>query len=566
MLTTRRRRGDRRDDRRDGGQTVVIFAVFLVVLLGSAAIAVDYGSWLKSRRDYQNVVDAASLAGSVQLVRPITVAKQIAARQAAWKSIEDQLGLSLDEVGFANAGSTPAGGTGQVVGPWRIWVSTPPLGGATSYAGDYAGSNRVVYVWIERNNEAFFSRVFGLGDRIVSAWATSGTFPNRFAVITLRKNGNPTNGNPTDLDISGGTVLNVFDGDVGGNWGLSVNGVGSAIVMNSNTGDNYGVYLTENVPAGGNGWTPGQVRDQAGNPIGVRFHAEVTDPAYPAPCGGLLTYSSDPTIAACLEDRTAVFTNSHRTTASRVADSCGLDPLAPVGPANDRLPTGRYNNIRVDNGECLVFDPTFDQKTGRVNGIVYITGTLDINGGATGGLVLGDGVTLVFARGADLNVSSGATISLNRGNTTNNPFSAALCGGNATGAAPNNCKFGGWSVRAGAGGTLTWTSGISTTYTAPGDTFERGIATYVCKSAADCDSGGSASTNIMQMNAGSGIDYRGLIYAPWDNVKLAGQLNHQDIGQLVGWTIQFTGGTAINQTFDGPDSGTPVLLEPHLGQ
>lgn len=546
---------------RADGQTVVIFAIFLVVLLGSTAVAVDYGSWLKARRDYQNLADAASLAGSVHLVRPISSAKQVDAREAAWKSLEDQLGLVLNEAALA-ATNTPVGAP-VTSGGWRMWVSTPPLGGPTAYAGRYAGNDRVVYVWIERDNPAFFSRVFGMGDRTVSAWATSGTFPNRFAVITLRKNGQPTAGNPTDLDVNGGTVLNVHDGDVGGNWGLSVNGVGSAIVMHSASGDAYGVYLTESVPAGGNGWTPAQVRTSGGAPVGVQYHAEVADPAYPAPCGGAMTYSSNPLVAACLEDRTAVFTNNHRTTTSRVGETCDLDPLELVGPANDRLPTGRYDTIRVDNDECLIFDPTFDQKSGRVNGIVYITGTLDLNNGA---LVIGDGVTLVFARGADFNANAGASISLNSGNTTLNPYSASLCGGNATGAAPNNCRFGGWTARAGAGGNLTWTSGISTAYSGPADSFERGIASYVCKSAADCDSGGSASTSILQMQSGSGIDYRGLIYAPFDNVKLAGQPNHDDIGQLVAWTAQFTGGSAINQTFDGPDSGTPVLLEPRLGQ
>jgi hypothetical protein len=68
------------------------------------------------------------------------------------------------------------------------------------------------------------------------------------------------------------------------------------------------------------------------------------------------------------------------------------------------------------------------------------------------------------------------------------------------------------------------------------------------------------------MNSSSGIDYRGLIYAPYDNVKVAGQPTHSDIGQLVSWTAQFTGGSTINQSFDGPDSGVPVLLEPQLGQ
>lgn len=548
-------------DRRGGerGQTIVIFTVFLVVLLASAALAVDYGSLLKVRRDYQNVVDAATLAGSVFLNRPVTAAKQVDAREAAWKSLEDQLGLTLDEATLA-AADRAAASPYQDASGFKLWVSTPPLGFNAAYNGNYSGNNRVLFVAVEKSNQAFISRIIGFSQQNVNAWATAGTFPNRFAVITLRKNGDPTNGNPTDLDINGGTVLNVFDGDVGGNWGLSVNGVGSAVVMHSSTGDAYGVYLTENVPTGGNGWTPGQVRTSGGTPIPVQFHQEVADPLYPAPCGGVISYAG---IAACLEDRTAVFGNSHRTTSNRLGETCTLDPLEPVGSANDRLPTGRYHDIRVDAGECLIFDPTFDQKAGRVNGIVYITGTLDLNNNA---LVIGDGVTIVFARGADLNMNAGASISLNSGNSTNNPFSAALCGGNATGTRPNTCKFAGWTAKAGGGGTLTWTSGISTTYTTPTDPFERGIATYVCKSVADCDSNGTASTNILQMNAGSGIDYQGLIYAPYDNVKLAGQLAHDDIGQLVAWTAQFTGGTAINQTYDGPDSGTPVLLEPRLGQ
>ncbi len=549
------------------GQTLVVFAIFLVVLLGSTALAIDYGSWLKARRDYQNVVDAAVLQGSVLLERPVTAAKQINARRATWQSLNDQLGLALGDTTLDGYALTDtAVGSPQTLDGYRLWVSTPPLGGPGAYGGNYAGSNRVVFAWVDKENPAFFGRVLGIGDQRISAWATAGSFPNRFAVITLRKNGQPTNGNPTDIDINGGTVLNVFDGDVGGNWGLAISGVNSALVMHSTTGDPYGVYLTEdgtfNVPTGGNGWTPAQVRTAGGTPITVQFHAEVADPAYPSPCGGNLTYSADPAVTACLEDRTAV-TNSHRTTTNRVGDTCSIDLLEAVGPANDRLPTGRYENIRVDSGECIIFDPTFDQKTGRQNGIVYITGALDVN---QGGLVIGDGVTLVFARGADLNVNGpNGIISLNSGNTTNNPF-AAQCGGNPTGAPPNNCRFAGWTARAGAGGTYTWGPGVSTTYTPPADPFERGMAAIVCKTASDCDSGGSPSTNIFQINAGAGIDYRGLIYAPFDNAKVAGQPNHNDIGQLVAWTAQFTGGSEINQTWDGPDSNTPVLLEPRLGQ
>lgn len=535
--------------RRDRGQTLVIFALFLVVLIGASAVTIDYGTWLKSRRDYQNVADAAVLAGSAFLTRPVSGPKQADAREAAWKSIEDQLGLSLNESTLA-ASDTPMGAP-EVNGGYRMWVSTPPLGGPAGYAGAYPGNNRVLYAWIEKDNPAFLSRILGFSSQTISAWATAGTFPNRFAVITLRKNGDPTNGNPTDLDVNGGTKLNVFDGDVGGNWGLSVNGSTSAIVMHSSTGDAYGVYQTENVPTGGNGWTPSQVRTSGGAPVAVQYHAEVADPAYPAPC---LTYGIG--AGGCLEDR-AVSGFPPNASTVRSGDTCPYNTVTNV----DRLPAGHYTNISVPNNRCLILDPTYLPVAGKQNGIFYITGTLDIN---NSGLVIGDGVTLIFARGAALNMNAGATISLNSGNTTNNPL-ASTCGGVAGGGL-TNCRFGGWAARAGGPGNLSWTTGVSPTYSSPGDPYARGIAAYVCKSVASCDSGGSASTNILQMNSASGIDYRGLIYAPFDNVKLAGQTTHDDIGQLVAWTAQFTGGTALNQTFDGPDNGIPVLLEPRLGQ
>jgi hypothetical protein len=208
----------------------------------------------------------------------------------------------------------------------------------------------------------------------------------------------------------------------------------------------------------------------------------------------------------------------------------------------------------VPNNKCLLLDPRKAPVAGKANGIYYFTGTLDLNNSA---LVLGDGVTIVFDRNADLNMNAGASISLNSGNTTNNPLASACV---------PNCKFAAWTARAGGGGNYSWSLGSGPTYSAPADPFERGIVVYLCKSTASCGSGGSASTNILQMNSGSGIDYQGLIYAPWDNVKLAGQPTHNDVGQLVAWTAMFTGGTQINQKFDGPDNATPVLLEPRLGQ
>ena len=77
------------------GQVLVLFALFLVVLIGATAITVDYGTWLKVRRDYQNVADAAALAGGGFLSRPIDNTKRTQARRAAWDSLNSQLGLGL---------------------------------------------------------------------------------------------------------------------------------------------------------------------------------------------------------------------------------------------------------------------------------------------------------------------------------------------------------------------------------------------------------------------------------------------------------------------------------------
>lgn len=527
--------------RRDRGQTLVLFALFLVVLIGSSAVAVDYGTWLKVRRDYQNVADAAVLAGSAFLVRPVSGPKQVDAREAAWKSIEDQLGLTLNETALAASDTafaspvTDGNANCASCGGYRLWVSTPPLGAAAAYAGGYAGNNRVLFAWVEKANPAYLSRVFGLGDQTVSAWATAGTFANRFAVITLRKNGEPGD-NTKDFDIQGtNTILNVVDGDVGGNWGMAIGG-GAKIKFSSTSADTYGTYLAENVSGQtpGNGWSATQVVNAANVPQPVNYQAEVPDPNYPAPC----------VTNTCLVDRTSTVLsggpNLLRSTPDRVGDTC------PAGATAARLPSGRYDDVTVPNNKCIILDPTYLPVAGKNNGIFYFTGDLNLDNSA---LVIGQGVTVVFATTGDLTLNAGPLIILNN---------------DLTGCAGGPCKFGAWT----SNGRLNWTIGTAPnppTYSAPSDPFDRGIASYVIGTKVNgrC----SSPTDIVKVNSsGSAIDFRGLIYAPCDNVKLSGNPTHRDIGQIVSWSLTLTGGAELTQTFDGPDSGTPVLLEPRLGQ
>ena len=220
----------RHNSDRAHGQILVLFALFLIVLLGITAVTIDYGSWLKVRRDYQNATDAAVLAGGGFLSRPVNITKREQARRAAWDSLNDQLQLGLTDTvrsGLATT-DTPAA-TPEVANGYRIWVSTPPIGlagvTAAKYPGIFSGSNdRYLFAWIEKDSPSFFSHVFGQGDRTVSAWATAGVFAGQFAVITLRQSGQSGPANATDITLAGtNTVLQVANGDVGGNWGMKLN-------------------------------------------------------------------------------------------------------------------------------------------------------------------------------------------------------------------------------------------------------------------------------------------------------------------------------------------------------
>jgi Flp pilus assembly protein TadG len=64
--------------RNDRGQATVITVVFLVVLLGMAALVLDIGSWYRADRATQSTADAAALAGAQALPYDTTNARALA--------------------------------------------------------------------------------------------------------------------------------------------------------------------------------------------------------------------------------------------------------------------------------------------------------------------------------------------------------------------------------------------------------------------------------------------------------------------------------------------------------
>ncbi|HEU0236387.1 MAG TPA: pilus assembly protein TadG-related protein, partial [Candidatus Limnocylindrales bacterium] len=201
--------------RYERGQVLAIGALFLVVLLGFTALAVDYGTYLLARRQYQNIADAASLAGSVHMTRPITNQDRADARTAAWESLRRQMGLT-----FAPSGNPPTGDTGQGApyqeNGWSIWVDVPPSAAGSDYPGSTSISGSTsVFVRVERQNPAFFARFFEIDGRQIRAWATAGNLPSRWAVIGLCPRNHPDcPANVESIVLAGtNTALRVIDGD-----------------------------------------------------------------------------------------------------------------------------------------------------------------------------------------------------------------------------------------------------------------------------------------------------------------------------------------------------------------
>ena len=573
---------------RDGGQVLALFAIFLVVLIGFAALAVDVGSWLKVRRDYQNVADAAALAGAPFLTRPVDTTKRTQARQAAWVTLESQLGITVTGNPW-NADTPASTPVTDTTGQFRMWVSSPPIGAAGATAARYPGAStgatdRTIFVWVERNNDSYLSRVFGQGARNISAWATAGVLPGKYAVITLRQqNQQPTNVS-ADITLNGNnTILDVIDGDVGGNWNMKLNS-GSQLWLHEATDNDANAYLVDYVSCGNSCWSSSQVNSGPnGSPPNVtkpvlQLPGIIPDPNYPLPppiasapttpvigaTQGSSVLTGDPTNPACCSKSSPgnVDIGGGRDTAP--GGTSLVNGVLTCDSDSPRIGPGYYTGITVESGKCLILDPTYHHSSVtstvpdvatpvtqlELPGVFYVNGPINVNQNA---MIVGDGVSIFVRPGPGSNsnlftVSSGGVVDLNRGTS---PLSSGAV------------NLGAWT-RKGAS-TYSW-NGTNWTYTGSTDTTEAGIALYVIKRSQYSSVAADDNTSIITISSGAALAWNGITYAPHDNVTLAGQPGHDGVGQLVSWTFTFSGGVTVHQRYVGPNDALPYLIEPTLGQ
>ena len=247
---------------RPRGQALVLFALFLLVLLGASAVAIDYANWLLTDRRLQNVADHAALAGAAmfdQSSQQPSCGSNPAlcndARAQAWESLNQDLGLSLSNAtvsclalrdtpvaGYKDASDSPDSCTAASFNGHTLWVSTPPPNNTsyTGVGGRYALNNAVVFARVNEPTRSFFAGVFGIVARDRIGWATAGPLPTDFALQLFCRNGiAPQSGacggsGATSLVIDGQGGIQLLRGDIGSNESLKVTATnGGGVILNS---------------------------------------------------------------------------------------------------------------------------------------------------------------------------------------------------------------------------------------------------------------------------------------------------------------------------------------------
>lgn len=524
------------------GQVLIIVALGLTVLLVIAGLVLDYGVWQVQQRGMRNAADGAAQAGVSELMqKPITPQKQLNAATHAMEYLNSQLSLGLapadigtaashalnDQNGFG-AEDAVAGYSGQ--DHFRINTPVTP---AVSCTGQSWGP-RAITVHIDHFAPRFMSKLFFSGDQPVNACATASLGGNGYAIAVLKPNsGTQPNSANITMKLGGSdTFVRVCGGDVANN---ATFGGGPQPPPNSTQQPAYLKFMKSNsVPAcdidndnkmlltidnpSPMSWsdTSKQIRIEGAT-------AAEADDAYQPPVH-LPSYVQIPSWGqaqyALLNDA-ALPTKHLRESDPGGGISCtppaGYDPLDP----------GKYNLVATGSGNGQI---ALRWLCPGVYHFVPINGQQGIQLGSNTTLA-GQGVTLVFETGPNHNqddsvvsVQSGSNLLLNSsasglGTETPAPW--------MTGDSVHNVPITIW---------------IKPTCT--------GAPVLTC-----------SSSSVFNMGSGSGLEIKGMIFGPTDNMKIAGNGSHHGAGEIWAWTLEYVGNSQLDQVYSGSDEGYPTLVE-----
>jgi hypothetical protein len=525
--------GERRHTRAVRGQVLVIVGLAMTVLIAVVGLGVDYGVWLMTQRSMRNAADAAAQAGVSELTTlPVTSTKQSAAAQHAMKYLNEQLGLGLgtgellsaataamSSNGFGNEDGTSYGGED------RFFVRTPVTAADSCTNRDWG--NRAVTVRIDHQSPRYFSGIFFGGTQSVDACATSVIEGRGYAVAVLKPNdGTSTGGNVTMSLAGSDSYVEVCGGDVGVN-SLFKGGppppssiVDPAYVkfMKANsavpclTDNENRMELTLDMPSPPQ-WesAPPQIRVEGPGPATFDdiYHGPRHLSSYiKIPSWGAVDYA-----ALVATDATVTPITMTRTTPGN--GTCTPPVVSP--PYADSIAPGKYNLIQVGGGEKRWLCP-------GVYHLVKKNGTQGVDLG-NDAILGGQGVTIVFENDSVADLRSGAALLLNGSDAGGTPTPAPWRTGDARHDVP------------------------ITIYIEPRPCGP--IPTVSCGNGSE----------VFGMQAHAGIDIKGVIFGPTDQMKIAGNGLHNGAGEIWAWTLTYRGQSTLRQDYEGNDPGYPLIVE-----
>lgn len=544
---------------REGGQALPLFALFLVVLLGFSALAIDVSRKYSALRTYRAIADAASLAGAQDLQVPgsrlVTSDDRKTARTHAMNSVTSQLGITGTLPGTCDTTLSDVDVTDACVLPGTTFH-------VSIKAGVYAGQTSAIVcvscdparsVQVGVRNASFplsFTRVFGQSEWNVGVTSVAGlAWSKSYAVVTLRppeKTGSTFD--VKDIKLDGGTHVTVSNGDVATNADMVYTGSGTWLQVDPG----FGMYFAN--PAGGPGWVP--------PPAATRIFDYVDDPNYTYPAmQGILGSSlcQSPLVGT---DCAPTFNDASKSLC------LGPDPLSPCTRADldpsscgaelTYLKTSVYTFMATQMADTVycykpgIYDPSSNPKLLTVAGgdvVLLMPGAYYFTGSYGGlqiqnpGRLLGGyrpsvpGVALMFNECDNQCVFEGTgaeTIALNVGTK----FPPGTSGMSATAANDWNND----PVQTSGPGSPT--PAILMTLLVIKDP-----ACYVPPFPDQEPAACNANKNTTLKVAGGGsLAIEGVQYAPTDNVAITGgSFGTGQVGQIWAWTLDYKGGTQINQ-------------------
>jgi Carboxypeptidase regulatory-like domain/Putative Flp pilus-assembly TadE/G-like len=237
---------------------------------------------------------------------------------------------------------------------------------------------------------------------------------------------------------------------------------------------------------------------------------------------------------------------------------------------------GTYARIDIAAGQCAWIDP-LGTPTGLVPnakpGLIHVTGSINID---NGGFLFGDGVTILLDPTASFNVNNSGGFVLNYEDVTGTTYGSGASkfrtesyinrGAGVTRCAGDidnytNLKRSAWTTKA----RYTWDTSVSPPcYRDDGGAGylgEIGIAFYLRGTPT------SSNSHRFDLSGQMGFLFDGVLYGPKDNIGLGGQGAQAAAGQIVAWTLTYSGDTDIVQRYDGLEiDGPPYIIEPYLGE